>query len=437
MPDFEKLGVFYLGREYDLATKQPRDDLLLYDSKDLVTHAVCVGMTGSGKTGLCLALLEEAAIDGIPVDRDRPEGRSRESAAHLPRSARARTSAPGSTTRTRAARASTPDDYAAQQADALERRPGGVGPGRRAHPAPARARPSSRSTRPAAAPASRSRSSTPSPRPRARSPTIAELLAERVSATVTGLLGLLGIDADPLQSREHILLSTLLQHRWRQARDLDLAQLIQAIQTAAVRSQIGVFDLESFYPGEGALRAGDALNNLLASPGFATWLEGEPLDIDRLLYTAEGKPRVAIFSIAHLSDAERMFFVTLLLTQLLGWMRTPARDDEPARALLHGRDLRLLPAGRQSAVEAADADARSSRRAPSGSASCSARRTRSISTTRASPTPAPGSSGGCRPSATRSACSTGSKALPPARAGASIARGWRRRSRVWDSGSSS
>ena len=74
-PDsFEKLGVFYLGREYDLDHGQPRDKLLLYDSKDLLTHAVCVGMTGSGKTGLCLTLLEEAAIDGIPAIVIDPKG---------------------------------------------------------------------------------------------------------------------------------------------------------------------------------------------------------------------------------------------------------------------------------------------------------------------------------------------------------------------------
>ncbi|MBP2676855.1 MAG: uncharacterized protein H6Q84_3695, partial [Deltaproteobacteria bacterium] len=63
------------------------------------------------------------------------------------------------------------------------------------------------------------------------------------------------------------------------------------------------------------------LNNLLAAPGFSAWLEGDPLDIDRMFFTPSGKPRVSIFSIAHLNDAERMFFVTLLLTQLLGWMR--------------------------------------------------------------------------------------------------------------------
>src|SRR6185295_6544808 len=74
MQDFEKLGVFYLGRAYDLSARKSTDDLILYDSKDLVTHAVCVGMTGSGKTGLCIAILEEAAIDGIPAIAIDPKG---------------------------------------------------------------------------------------------------------------------------------------------------------------------------------------------------------------------------------------------------------------------------------------------------------------------------------------------------------------------------
>jgi DNA helicase HerA-like ATPase len=74
MQDFEKLGVFYLGREFDLEKNAPGKDLVLYDSRDLVTHAVCVGMTGSGKTGLCVSLLEEAAIDNIPAIVVDPKG---------------------------------------------------------------------------------------------------------------------------------------------------------------------------------------------------------------------------------------------------------------------------------------------------------------------------------------------------------------------------
>ena len=111
-----------------------------------------------------------------------------------------------------------------------------------------------------------------------------------------------------------------------------------------------MLDLESFFPPKERFELAMRLNNLLAAPGFDAWLEGEPLDVGALLHTAEGKPRVAIFSIAHLGDAERMFFVSLLLNEVLGWMRAQSGHDEPAGDPLHGRDLRLLPAGREPAV---------------------------------------------------------------------------------------
>jgi hypothetical protein len=161
----------------------------------------------------------------------------------------------------------------------------------------------------------------------------AELLRERISTTVTSLLGLLGIEADPIQSREHILLSTILDQTWKKGEDLDLAALIQAIQSPPV-SKIGVMDVDSFFPSKDRFALAMKLNNLLAAPGFQAWLEGEALDIQSLLYTSAGKPRLAIFSIAHLNDAERMFFVTLLLSQMVGWMRAQSGTTS-LRALLY------------------------------------------------------------------------------------------------------
>jgi hypothetical protein len=161
----------------------------------------------------------------------------------------------------------------------------------------------------------------------------AELLRERISTTVTSLLGLLGVEADPIQSREHILLSTILDQTWKKEEDLDLASLIQAIQSPPV-SKIGVMDVESFFPSKDRFALAMKLNNLLAAPGFQAWLEGEALDIQSLLYTPAGKPRHAIFSIAHLNDAERMFFVTLLLSQMVGWMRAQSGTTS-LRALLY------------------------------------------------------------------------------------------------------
>ncbi|HEX7213192.1 MAG TPA: ATP-binding protein, partial [Methylomirabilota bacterium] len=161
----------------------------------------------------------------------------------------------------------------------------------------------------------------------------AELLRERIGTTATSLLGLLGIDADPIKSREHILIATILDAAWRQGQALDLAALIQQIQTPPVK-RVGVLDLEAFFPSKDRFALAMSLNNLLAAPGFGVWMEGEALEIDTLLRTPEGKPRVAIISIAHLTDAERMFFVSLLLNQAVGWMRTQSGTTS-LRALLY------------------------------------------------------------------------------------------------------
>ena len=161
----------------------------------------------------------------------------------------------------------------------------------------------------------------------------AELMRDRISGTATSLLGLLGIEADPLQSREHILISTILNAAWKQGQDMDLTALIQQIQTPPV-NRIGVLDLESFYPSKDRFGLAMRLNNLLAAPGFESWLEGEALDIDAMLRTPDGRPRLSIFSIAHLSDPERMFFVSLLLNQMLSWVRNQSGTTS-LRALLY------------------------------------------------------------------------------------------------------
>src|SRR5687768_9276930 len=93
-------------------------------------------------------------------------------------------------------------------------------------------------------------------------------------------------------------------------------------------------DLDSFFPSNDRFELAMALNHLLASPSFASWMEGDPLDIPTILHTPAGKPRLAIFSIAHLGDAERMFFVSLLLNQVLGWMRAQSGTTS-LRAILY------------------------------------------------------------------------------------------------------
>lgn len=321
MEDFEKLGAFYLGRPYDLAQKKAKQGLLLYDSKDLVTHAVCVGMTGSGKTGLCIALLEEAAIDSIPAIIIDPKGDLSNLLLTFPNLA--------------------PEDFqpwlnegedAAQQAqlwkDGLAKwGEDGARIKRLRDAADFRIyTPGSNAGIPVSI-----LKSFDAPNETIRDDS--ELFGERINTTVTSLLGLLGITADPLRSREHILISNILNQEWSNGRSLDVGGLIQQIQSPPMK-KIGVMDLDSFFPAQDRLELAMALNHLLASPSFASWMEGDPLDIQQLLHTPTGKPRLSIFSLAHLGDAERMFFVSLLLNQVLGWMRTQSGTTS-LRAILY------------------------------------------------------------------------------------------------------
>ena len=319
MQDFEKLGVFYLGRPYDLERKQPKEGLLLYDSKDLVTHAVCVGMTGSGKTGLCITLLEEALIDGVPAIVIDPKGDLSNLLLTFPNLTPQDFQSwvnEGDAER----KGLSVADFAAQQAQLWKDGLATWGQdGERIKRLRDAAEfriytPGSNAGTPVSI-----LKSFDAPNETIRDDN--ELLAERINTTATSLLGLVGIEADPIRSREHILISNILHQEWSNGRNLDIASLIQQIQSPSM-TKVGVMDLDSFFPPGDRLELAMALNNLLASPSFASWMEGEPLDIQQLLYTSTGKPRLSIFSIAHLSDAERMFFVSLLLNQVLGWMRT-------------------------------------------------------------------------------------------------------------------
>ncbi len=329
--DFEKLGVFYLGRPYDWQQKKAQDGLILYDSKDLVTHAVCVGMTGSGKTGLCLALIEEAAIDGIPAILIDPKGDLANLLLTFP-GLQPEDFRPWVNEDDARRKNLSVDDYARQQAELWQKGLASWGEDgariQRLRDAADFAvyTPGSNAGIPLSI-----LKSFAAPPPAIREDE--ELLRERIGTTATSLLGLLGIDADPIKSREHILIATILDTAWRQGQELDLAGLIQQIQTPPVK-RVGVLDLDAFFPSKDRFALAMALNNLLAAPGFGAWLEGEPLDVANLLHTPEGKPRVAIVSIAHLNDAERMFFVSLLLNQVVGWMRTQSGTTS-LRALLY------------------------------------------------------------------------------------------------------
>jgi hypothetical protein len=318
LPDYEKLGSFYLGKKYDLNNRKLQDDLVNYDSKDLVTHALCVGMTGSGKTGLCLSLLEEAAIDGVPAICIDPKGDLGNLLLAFPELA--------------------PNDFqewiepseASRQGKSIEllatetadRWRKGLSDWQQDTDRIKRYRdavditiytPGSNIGVPMTV-----LKSFDAPPQAVRDD--AETMREKVSSASSGLLTLLGIDADPLTSREHILLSKILEESWKNGNNLSLEELIRQIQSPPIK-KIGVIDLDSFYSPADRVKLAMSLNNLLASPAFAGWLEGQSLDIKSLLYTSEGKPRLSIISIAHLNDSERMFFVTILLGELLSWMR--------------------------------------------------------------------------------------------------------------------
>jgi hypothetical protein len=331
MSEYEKLGVFYLGRAYDPETSRVRDEALLYDAKDLTTHAVCVGMTGSGKTGLCIALLEEAALDGIPAIAIDPKGDLGNLLLSFPR-LRPADFLPWLDPAEAARDGRTPEEHARWTADSWRK---GLAKWGQSGDRIARLRESAdlKIYTPggsAGIPLTVLRSLTAPP------PQVAgdeDALRERILSAVSGLLALVGVEADPIRSREHILLSALIDRAWRGGRDLDLASLIREIQSPPFE-KLGVLDLESFFPSKDRFELAMTLNHLLASPAFGAWSRGEPLDVGRLLYTAEGRPRIAIVSIAHLSDAERMFLVTVLLNEVIAWMRTQPGTGS-LRALLY------------------------------------------------------------------------------------------------------
>jgi hypothetical protein len=331
MQAFEKLGVFYLGKTLDAQSENINQEYVLYDSKDLVTHAVCVGMTGSGKTGLCISLLEEAAIDGIPALVIDPKGDLSDLLLTFPHLS-AEEFRPWICEDEARARSVSPEEFARSEAERWRR---GLQDWEQDGERIQRLRDSADFViytpgSSAGLPVSVASSFDAPRQPQAGDP---EVLRERITTTASGLLALLGIQADPLKSREHILVSKLLEYEWGSNKGVTLGDLIQMIQSPPLE-RVGVFDLESFYPAEKRTELAMMLNNLLAAPGFGAWLEGDPLDIGRMLHTDQGKPRICIFSIAHLSDAERMFFVTLLLSQTLGWMRSQPGTTS-LRALLY------------------------------------------------------------------------------------------------------
>ena len=319
MRAYEKLGAFYIGKVYDMASQQLKDDLVLYDSKDLNTHAVIIGMTGSGKTGLAITLLEEALIDRIPVIAIDPKGDLPNLLLTFPQ-LQPGEFRPWINEQEAIYTGLSPDQFAAKQATLWRE-----GLAKWDQDADRIARLKAAADFTVYTPGSSS--GTPVSVLRNFAPPAADimeekdLLRERIQSTITALLALLGMEADPITSREHILLSNIIESSWASGKGLDLAGMIRAVQTPPFE-RVGIMDLEAFYPPRDRFELAMRLNNLLAAPGFEAWMEGEPINISRMLHTDQGKPRASIFSISHLADSERMFFVSVLLNEILAWMRT-------------------------------------------------------------------------------------------------------------------
>jgi hypothetical protein len=327
--DIEKPACFYLGREYDLGKRTVlADNYVMYDARDLTTHGVIVGMTGSGKTGLAISLLEEAAIDGIPCVMIDPKGDLTNLLLQFPDLDPVKFQ-------------SWVNEDDAQQKGLSVRKYAEELAARWRQGLTETAQTPERIARLRAA--SEWRIYTPGSEaglplsilgtftaPKGKVPR--EVLTQKIDATTTALLGLTGIASDPVQSREHILIAQLLLHAWTNKQDLDLAGLILQIQNPPIHT-VGAYNLETFFPARERLKFASTLNNVLAAPSFSTWTTGEPLDLASMLYRA-GKPQQVIFYVAHLDDTQRMFFTTLLLEEVLSWTRKQPGTTN-LRALLY------------------------------------------------------------------------------------------------------
>jgi len=326
----------YLGRLYDSQNKITTDNAHTYDPADLTTHAVVTGMTGSGKTGLCITLLEEAALQGIPAIIIDPKGDLTNLLLHFPNLA-PQDFQPWIDPEM-ARRAGKSLDQAASEA-ALSWKNGlqswGIGTERlMALKNAVQFAVYTPGSDAGLLVKALSSLALPSPEERASR----EILIDKISSTVTALLGLVGLkDIDPLRSREHILLSKIIEETWNQGKDVDLTELVLQTQNPPFEN-LGAFSLDTFFPQKDRMDLAIQLNNILASPSFQGWREGHELDIRSLLYMPDDRPRHSIFYLAHLSDSERMFFVTLLLSAIESWMRTKV-GSASLRAILYMDEL--------------------------------------------------------------------------------------------------
>lgn len=328
----ETHGKFYLGRIFDPAKGKATDQPLLYEPADLTTHAVVVGMTGSGKTGLCINLLEEAALNGIPALMLDPKGDMTNILLHFP-DLKPQDFLPWLDADA-VRRAGKTIEQAAEETAANWKQglaDWGIEPDRIRKLQDAAHftiyTPGSTAGVPVNILAS------------LKAPQLSweenqELIRERINGTVTALLGLVGLqDLDPVRSREHILLSNIFENAWSKGSDLDLGEIILQTQSPPF-AKLGVFDINTFFPEKDRFSLAMLLNNILAAPSFQPWIQGQPLEIDQFMFAEDGRPKHSVFYLAHLSESERMFFVTLFYAAVETWMRAQS-GSSTLRAIVY------------------------------------------------------------------------------------------------------
>ena len=338
--DIEGLGVFYLGKRVDPESGKPGREPLLLDARRLTTHAVCVGMTGSGKTGLLVSLIEEAAIDDIPAIVVDPKGDLANILLTFP------------DLRPSDFRPWLEEDAAKRDGLTLEelaektakKWSDGLAASGQSGERIARLResvdmavytPGSSAGRPLAMLGSLEA-------PEKAILDDPESRRERIESLVSGILAMAGIDAEPGRSREHLLVSAIVDALWKSGQEVDFGTLVRAIPAPPIE-RVGFLELENFFPAADRFQLAGKLNTVAAAPGFDAWLHGEPLDVGRLLWTPAGKPRVSVISIAHLNDAQRMAFVTLLAGQAVSWMRSQAGTSSLKALFLMDEVFGYLP----------------------------------------------------------------------------------------------
>ncbi|HET7901748.1 MAG TPA: helicase HerA-like domain-containing protein [Candidatus Nanopelagicales bacterium] len=318
-----------LGGRIDPATGDRTPDRTTVASADLTTHGVIVGMTGSGKTGLGVVLIEECLAAGVPTILIDPKGDLTNLLLIFPE-LRGTDFRPWVNEGDAQKAGVDMDAFAEQQATSWRDGLAGweIAPERLAE---LRAKvdftiytPGSSSGRPLNIVGSLAA-------PKAGTDT--EVVADEIDSYATSLLGMVGISGDPLSSREHILLANLIQNAWAQGQDLDIATLIGQVQSPPIR-KLGVLELDAFFPPNDRMAFAMKLNGLLASPSFATWLTGDPIDIDAMLRTPDGRPRCAVVTTAHLDDEQRQSVTSLVLAKLVTWMRRQSGTSD-LRALLY------------------------------------------------------------------------------------------------------